>query len=66
MSPRHYVQTGSGADAASIQWVPGALSTEVERPGREADHSSPSSADVKNLCSYTSTLPISLRGVVLN
>jgi hypothetical protein len=22
----------------SIQWVPGALSSEVKRPGREADH----------------------------
>jgi hypothetical protein len=30
-----------------IQWVPGALSLWVKRPGREADHSSPSSAEVK-------------------
>jgi hypothetical protein len=30
-----------------IQWVPRALSLGVKRPGREADHSSPSSADVK-------------------
>jgi hypothetical protein len=29
-----------------IQWVAGALSAEVKRPGREADHSSPSSVDV--------------------
>jgi hypothetical protein len=31
----------------SFQWVPGALSLGVKRPGREADHSPPSSADVK-------------------
>jgi hypothetical protein len=30
-----------------IQWVPGALSLGVKRPGREADHSLPSSAEVK-------------------
>jgi hypothetical protein len=31
-----------------IQWVPGALSLEVKRPGRETDHSPSSSDDVKN------------------
>jgi len=31
----------------AIQWMPGALSLGVERPGREADHSPPSSAEVK-------------------
>jgi hypothetical protein len=30
-----------------IQWVPGALSFGINRPGREADHSPPYSADVK-------------------
>jgi hypothetical protein len=30
-----------------IQWVPGALSLGVKRPGREADHSPISSAEVK-------------------
>jgi hypothetical protein len=30
-----------------IQWAPGALSLEVKRPGREPDHSHPSSAEVK-------------------
>jgi hypothetical protein len=32
-----------------------ALSLGVERPGREADHSFPSRAEVKNEWSYTST-----------
>jgi len=32
-----------------IQWVPGALFLWVKRPGREADHSPPSSAEVKEL-----------------
>jgi len=30
-----------------VQWVPGALSLGVKRPGREADHLPPSSAEVK-------------------
>jgi hypothetical protein len=30
-----------------VQWVPGALSLGVKQQGREADHSSPSSAKVK-------------------
>jgi hypothetical protein len=46
-SPHHRVQYGSGAHPASYQWVPGALSLGVKRPGREADRSLPSSAEVK-------------------
>jgi hypothetical protein len=44
------VQTGSGAHpASSVQWVPGVLSPGVKaRPGRDADHSPPSSAEVVN------------------
>jgi hypothetical protein len=38
-----------------IQWVTGAVSLRVKRPGRKADHSPPSSAEVKNAWSYTST-----------
>jgi hypothetical protein len=30
-----------------IQWVPGALPLRLKRPGREADHSPTSSAEVK-------------------
>jgi hypothetical protein len=43
------VQTGSGAHPSSVQWVPGVLSPGVKaRPGRDADHSPPSSAEVEN------------------
>jgi len=49
-----------------IQRVQGAPPTPgVKQPGREADHSPPSSAEVKNVWSYTSTPPIH-QGVVLN
>jgi hypothetical protein len=41
------VQTGSGAQPL-IQRLPGALSPSVKRSGREADHSPPSNAEVKN------------------
>jgi hypothetical protein len=37
-----------GPTQPHIQWVPGAISQVVKRPGRVADHSPPSSADVKN------------------
>jgi hypothetical protein len=49
-----------------IQWVPAALSVRVKRPGREADHSSLSRAEVKNAWSCTPTPPTRLHGVVLN
>jgi hypothetical protein len=48
-------RTALGPTQPPIQWVPGALSLGVKRPGREADHSPPSSAEVKNAWSYTST-----------
>jgi hypothetical protein len=38
-----------------IKWAPRALSLWVKRPEREADHSYPSSVEVKNSWSYTST-----------
>jgi hypothetical protein len=44
-------QTSSGVvgpRAGPIQWVPGALSLGVKQPGCEADHSPPTSAEVKN------------------
>jgi hypothetical protein len=58
-------RTALGPTQPSIQWVPGALSLGIKRPGREADHSPPSSAEV-NEWSYTSTPPIRLHGVVLS
>jgi hypothetical protein len=36
-----------GPTQPPIQWVEGALSPGVKRPGRDADHSPPSSAEVK-------------------
>jgi len=38
-----------------VQWVPGALTPGIKQLGHEADCSPPSSAKVKNACSYTST-----------
>jgi hypothetical protein len=38
-----------------IQWVPGAFSPAVKRPGSETDHSPPASADVKYMWIYIST-----------
>jgi hypothetical protein len=39
----------------SIQWVPGALSSGVKRPGGAAHHSPSTSAEVKKMWVYTST-----------
>jgi hypothetical protein len=48
-------RTALGPNQPPIQWVPGALSLGIKWPGREADHSPPSSAEVKNSWTYTST-----------
>jgi hypothetical protein len=56
-----------GPSHPPTQWVPGALSLGLKRPGREADHSPPFSTEVKkNAWIYTSTPLIPLHGVVLN
>jgi hypothetical protein len=46
-SPHHCVQNGSGAHPASCPVGTRAPSLGVKRPGREADHSPPSSIKVK-------------------
>jgi hypothetical protein len=43
-----------------------AVTLGVKQPKREADHSPPSSAKVKNEWIYTSTLVVGLNSVVLN
>jgi len=48
-----------------IQWVPGPLSLGVKRQEREANHSPPSSHEVKNTWIYAFTPPIRLHGVVI-
>jgi hypothetical protein len=40
-------RTALGPTQPPIQWGPGALSLGVKRPGREADHSTPSSTEIK-------------------
>jgi len=49
-----------GPTQPPMQRVPRALSLGVKRPGREADLSPPSSAEVKNAWIYTSTPQYSL------
>jgi hypothetical protein len=51
--------------AAYLEPVTGSLSSGINRPGREADHSPPSSAEVKNAWRYTSG-PIRIHGMVLS
>jgi hypothetical protein len=40
-------RTALGPTQLHVQWVPGALSLGVKLPGRDADHSAPSNAEVK-------------------
>jgi hypothetical protein len=54
-----------GPTQPPIKWVPSALSLGVKRPGREADHSPPSSAEVKGVELYLHS-PIRLYGAVLS
>jgi len=55
-----------GPTQPPIQWVPGPISLRIKRPGNEADHSSPPSAEDRNAWSYTSTPPIRIHGVGLS
>jgi hypothetical protein len=54
----HHVQTGSGAHPVSYPMGTRGSFPVGERPRREADHAPPSSVEVKNAWSYTSTPPI--------
>jgi hypothetical protein len=56
-SLHHVVQTGSGAHPASYTMGTGDSFSGVKRPGREADHSPPTNAEVKKMWIYTSTPP---------
>jgi hypothetical protein len=47
-TPRNHTQP-------PIQWVPEALSQGIKRPEHEADHSPPTSAEIKKTWIYTST-----------
>jgi hypothetical protein len=47
-------RTVLGPSQPPIQWAPGYISLEVNRPGREADQSPPYSTEAKNAWSYTS------------
>jgi hypothetical protein len=55
--PRHPDRPALGPTHPPIQWVPGALYPGVKRPGHIADHSPPTSAEVKETLIYTSTPP---------
>jgi hypothetical protein len=53
----HVVQTGSGVHPTFYPMDNGAG---VKRPGREADHSPPASAEVKKMWIYTYTPPYAI------
>jgi len=55
-----------GLTQPAVEWVPGVSSLLLKRPGREADNSPPSSADVKDAWSYASIPQILLHGLVLS
>jgi hypothetical protein len=46
-----------GPTQPPVQWVLGTLSPGIKRQGREADHSPPTSTEVKKMVIYTSTSP---------
>jgi hypothetical protein len=65
-SLQHRVQTGSGTHPSTYPIGNWGSFPEVKLPGREADHSLSSSAEVKYEWSYISTPSIRLQGVVLS
>jgi hypothetical protein len=58
-------RTALGPTQPPIQWVPGALSLGLKRPGREVDHSLAPSAEIKECMELYLHYPIRLLGVVL-
>jgi len=64
-SLRYHVQTGSEAHSAAYPMGTGGSFLGVKRPGRKADHLSPSSAEVKECVELRLRSPIRLQGVVL-
>jgi hypothetical protein len=57
LSLYHRVQTGAGAQLASFTMRTGGSLPGLKRPGCETVYSQPSSTEVKNAWSYTSTPP---------
>jgi hypothetical protein len=57
LSHLHIVQTGSEVHPTSYKMGTGGSFSGVKRQGREADHSPPTSAEVKKMWIYTSTPP---------
>jgi hypothetical protein len=55
-----------GSAQPPIHWVQGTLTVGLKRSGSEADHSPPSSTEVRNVWSYTFTLPTRLSGAMLH
>jgi hypothetical protein len=53
----YVVQTGSGVHPTSYPMCTGGSFTVVKRPGRDAEHSLPASAEIKKMWIYTSTPP---------
>jgi hypothetical protein len=54
LTPHYVPRPALGQTQHSMQGVPGALSLGIKRPGREADHSPPTSAEVEEWVEYTS------------
>jgi hypothetical protein len=58
--------TSLGPTQPPLQWVSGALSLGVKRPGHEADHSPPYSTEIKEWVELYLRSPLHLHGVVLS
>jgi hypothetical protein len=54
----HGVSSGSGSTQPPTQWVPEAVSLKAKRQEREAEHSRPCSAEVKNVGATAPLLPM--------
>jgi hypothetical protein len=53
-----------GSTQPPIQWIPEAVSSGVKRQGREADHTPPSGAEVKNVELYLHS-PVCLHNIYI-
>jgi hypothetical protein len=63
---QHHVKNGSGSHPAFYAVGTRGSFSGIKVAGCEADHSPPSSVEVKNVWNYTSTPPVCLHGVMLS
>ena len=60
ISVLHSIQSSLGPKQPPVQWAPGTLLLTINQPRYEAHNSPPSSAQIMNMCHFTSSPHVSM------